>query len=354
MAATEVFTPASGMGVAPPRQRRNVLFDIAKAFAIIFVVIGHFRPDNAPEAYNCMIDVIYMFHMPLFMFVSGYIYAVYSRHPSDFESYRSFAAKKFRRLMIPYFVTSLLLLAIKFVTGQPTHLEDHVTLRSLFGIFYYPSAGYFLWFVWALWWMMLIVPLFSTPRRRLLLLLVAVLLFYVSDSLTNIFCINCICRYLVFFSLGTCIGDYLKHRESGVNTAILVSCVPAFAVLAWLRLKMPHIDNQLINLSLSLAVNLSGIAMVLSLSWLYMSFVKRGFPVVLSLSAASFIIYLFHTTFEGFAKNVLAKVPLFSSGPELMFYIGALIVVAVGVAGPWLLYLYVFRRYRVARYLFGL
>ncbi len=69
-------------------------------------------------------------------------------------------------------------------------------------------------------------------------------------------------------------------------------------------------------------------------------------------AASSYIIYLFHTTFEGFAKTVLRKMPL-DSDLWFVFVPEALIVVGCGVVMPVLLYK-VFKRYRVTKLLFGL
>ena len=52
--------------------QRLVFLDIAKAICIILVVIGHYHPENSPEWYNVIWKFIYSFHMPLFMFASGY------------------------------------------------------------------------------------------------------------------------------------------------------------------------------------------------------------------------------------------------------------------------------------------
>ena len=54
--------------------KRIVTLDIAKAICIILVVIGHYIPDNSPDWYVLMRTFIYSFHMPLFMFASGFIY----------------------------------------------------------------------------------------------------------------------------------------------------------------------------------------------------------------------------------------------------------------------------------------
>lgn len=135
-------------------KKRLVSFDIAKAICIILVVIGHYIPDSAPDWYVINRTFIYSFHMPLFMFASGYIYIAFKKE----ESYVHFIMKKVRRLMIPYLVTSVLIVTIKLLTERNAYVENPVTLLSYARLLYSPEAGYFLWFIWALWWMFVLVP----------------------------------------------------------------------------------------------------------------------------------------------------------------------------------------------------
>lgn len=72
--------------------QRLVSIDIAKAICIILVVIGHYHPGNAPEWYIFINRFIYSFHMPVFMFASGYIYIATLKK----ESYIHFITKKLR------------------------------------------------------------------------------------------------------------------------------------------------------------------------------------------------------------------------------------------------------------------
>ena len=76
---------------------------------------------------------------------------------------------------------------------------------------------------------------------------------------------------------------------------------------------------------------------------------------LMQLSASSYMIYLFHTTFEGFAKALLFKMPYLNNiGDSLIFAIGAAIVVACGVLIPILLNEKVFKKYYITKTLFGL
>lgn len=58
----------------PERPRQRIaLFDNIKGLLIILVVAGHFMHPihNDNQVLSCLFDIIYLFHMPLFIFVSG-------------------------------------------------------------------------------------------------------------------------------------------------------------------------------------------------------------------------------------------------------------------------------------------
>ena len=72
-------------------------------------------------------------------------------------------------------------------------------------------------------------------------------------------------------------------------------------------------------------------------------------------SASSYIIYLFHTTCEGFTKALVFKLPYLKDIDNgILFMIGAVFVVACGVIIPIILNEKVFKRYSVTSVLFGL
>ena len=184
--------------------QRIIWIDIAKAICIILVAIGHYIPDTHPAWYGEMRSVIYTFHMPLFMIVSGYIYIVTKRN----IAYGSFIWKKVRRLLIPYFTVSILIVTIKLCTQGQAYVENPVTLSSYLKLFYLPEAGYFLWFIWALWWMFVIIPLFKTTKSRLCLLFAAFLLSIFSSYMPKTFCIEEFSKMLPFFVTGVVLYDW--------------------------------------------------------------------------------------------------------------------------------------------------
>lgn len=102
-------------------------------------------------------------------------------------------------------------------------------------------------------------------------------------------------------------------------------------------------------------VPIIGIVFVVSVSrWLEMNCMGRCNRFLLTIASSSYIIYLFHTTFEGFAKAAILKIPiLVDSQNNVMFSMGAIIVVSCGVIMPVILDRFVLRRYKLTIFLFG-
>lgn len=200
--------------------QRLVSFDIAKAICIILVVIGHYVPDYSPQWYVGVHDVIYTFHMPLFLFASGFIYMATKKD----IPYEDFLLKKVKRLMVPYLSVSAIVITIKLLTEGHAYVENPVTWMSYVKMFYLPEAGYFLWFIWALWWMFVIVPLFRTRKMRLGFFAVAIILHYVPSFLPEMFCLRQFQVMLVFFMLGVACCDWKQDIS-------FISRIPSWSVL---------------------------------------------------------------------------------------------------------------------------
>ena len=206
--------------------KRIVYIDIAKALCIILVVIGHYSPDGCPEWWMAVHDFIYSFHMPLFMFASGFVYMATKR---DEEKYGNFIMKKVKRLMIPYFVVSAIVIAIKLLTEGHAYVENPKTIISFVKMFYYPEAGFFLWFIWALWWMFVIVPIFKSKLHRLVLFVISILLHYVPFATTDFFCVAQFKNMLIFFMLGVMVYDW-KDCLSAFERVPKIAYVGAFMI----------------------------------------------------------------------------------------------------------------------------
>ncbi len=320
--------------------QRLVSIDIARAICIILVVIGHYIPENSPNWYVAMRSVIYAFHMPLFMFVSGYVYWA-TRKP---VKYMDFVWTKFQRLMIPYFFASVVIITIKLLTERGLHVQNHVSLSAFYEMFYLPVAGFFLWFVFALFLMFLIIPFFKTRKHLSVLLLLSSALYFIPVTLPNVFCLAQFKENLLYFVLGCVLFELVNIRQIFDKIHFLI----ALCVFAGMYLLKPYIDVNVIEKILKICIAFAGIVFISNLSKqieLKTVFIKK---ILLVVSMCSYTIYLFHTTFEGFTKAVMLKIPL-----NLMFVVVALIVVLSGVIAPIILHKIIVKYSRLFSYLIG-
>ena len=97
--------------------KRTLYLDAIKALAIFLVLLGHccFYFDKNLESSCYIHSTIYMFHMPLFMLLSGF-FAESSFKKSFWDMVRS----KFTQLIIPVLTSSIIVCSFMFITGCTT------------------------------------------------------------------------------------------------------------------------------------------------------------------------------------------------------------------------------------------
>ena len=130
------------------KQSRNVFIDIIKAFAIILVVIGHCIQYGAGKNFlqeklffdNNIFKIIYSFHMPLFMLISGYLFA-YGRN----KSIKDVFIGRFKSLVIPILCWNIIPITHHII--QLVINSNFSTLAAIKYIIEYNIGSF--WFLWA-------------------------------------------------------------------------------------------------------------------------------------------------------------------------------------------------------------
>ncbi|MDE7197588.1 MAG: acyltransferase family protein [Lachnospiraceae bacterium] len=104
----------------------NSTFGILSALAILMIVAGHADYDILTVG---GLFPYYSFHVPLFLFISGYFY-----REGEEERPFSYLGRKAQRLLLPYFIWNLVygLLAAALRAFGGFSLGDAVSLKSLF------------------------------------------------------------------------------------------------------------------------------------------------------------------------------------------------------------------------------
>lgn len=139
-------------------KERDKYWDIIKGVAIILMVVGHsieygggqlFR-DSGAYYENRVFQLLYAFHMPLFMLVAGYFYYGSEKR----YQWKDLLIKKCRSLLLPIFSFSILNYVLKFDMAWTVTEAMKQFVTTFFGT---------LWFLWVL----LVIILIQILLRRL-------------------------------------------------------------------------------------------------------------------------------------------------------------------------------------------
>ena len=166
-------------------KERDAWLDNVKAILILCVVLGHFIADfyKLSPATDIIYKFIYFFHMPAFMYVTGY----FSKGRIQRREY----GKTVERVLLPYLVVFFLLALLYNIIGEPYPVKDMNLLSPL----------YALWFLQALTIYYFITPLVVRCRYALWIAIAVMLLAGLGEKKFLSDC-NKVFSYYPFFLLG--------------------------------------------------------------------------------------------------------------------------------------------------------
>lgn len=143
------------------KDERQLLPDIIKGVAIIFVVLAHCIQEGSGKLYrdnslyfdDRLYQFVCSFSMPLFMIVSGYL---------NWSSIQKAVGKKERRGLLKRRAISLLVpifawTAIDYIRILIINQINRAPQPEAFIFVYFHNALINLWFLWAVWWCFLVV-----------------------------------------------------------------------------------------------------------------------------------------------------------------------------------------------------
>lgn len=180
---------------------------ILQGWSMLLVVVGHvvLTDDMFDENYplsSYLYCLIYSFHMPLFIFISGWLlnYTCIKKN----KPYIKMIKSKTKRLLIPFYTFTIITIVIKILLSsfikRPIDSEE---LINTF-IFYSSNPLKALWFIIVLFIMLLGYPIYiwmiKSKLREIMMLLIAICLFFYFPDNIHIFFFNKF-KYLYFFFL---------------------------------------------------------------------------------------------------------------------------------------------------------
>ena len=187
------------------------------------IIEGYFRAgalnEKASELlYQGLYDLIYSFHMPLFMMLSGYVFYTVYFHGQDAPDKRRIG-QQIGNLIGVYLIFSIAIGFTKYIMGSAVNQE--VTLKDIACIWYKPLPSF-----WYLYTLVVLYGLFSAllPRKidRWVLLFGATAL-TIAGQLLDLgwIILEQVSYYTIFFYIGIC-GR--KYKQGVHGDLIRVFC----------------------------------------------------------------------------------------------------------------------------------
>ncbi|MGM9799879.1 MAG: acyltransferase family protein [Muribaculaceae bacterium] len=295
---------------------------ILQGWAMMWVIIGHCPMGSYGEDSNLIVELMnfaYSFHMPCFIFISGYLF--YLTRIRNSMTWKNMFSDKLKRFGIPYIVFSILTLAIKSMAGGELSRPVEFSLYNFFMALISPGDGplALLWFIIVILWLFALYPIWKYILDRRLLT-IAVLLGLLALNLSQIpYCqilsITSTLKFSVYFFLGMIFSKYqcienVKSNKFGVFITSMILYVVSRAY------------------DIPLIPALSGIAFSIVLSL----YADRYIPKLFS----SFRDYTYQIYLIGLFFQILVKL-LYKKGLVPNYELGIILNILLGIYLPVLI-----------------
>lgn len=205
--------------------KRLVWADSLKGILILLVVLGHSIQYTTGDACytNHLWNVIYSFHMPAFMAVSGFL----AYRVGGAVSIGRTIWRRFQQLMIPYLAWTFLLMLI----------SGNLNVKRATELLLYPDKG--LWFLWTLFFISAIFILCGWLAEKIkvkqewMVSVVGLLLAACMVAFkTSLLAIQYIAYYFIFYALAYYFHKYYDKLAVVRNLGLVVLIV-IWGALAW-------------------------------------------------------------------------------------------------------------------------
>ncbi len=314
----------------------QTLRGVACLLVVYFHVIG--TPTTglklSPNSlYSELSDFFIYIRMPLFTFLSGYVYG-YRRFLDNFYFYFK---GKFRRIIIPFIVVSSIFVFVQTnVPGANNPIEF-----NLLTFYLYPYAHF--WFLQSIFTIFIFYSLFDyiTKRRKkwlFYLFIVSMPLFFISELAPDFFSLSRTFYLLPFFTFGVIVNvcelDKLNGRLVIFIFFFFVGLITIHGVFIFCGIPIDRIGF------LAFLIGLVG-----PYSLLKFCFVSKLFIFI---GAHSYSIYLYHVFGTAFSRIFLNHIGLTSV--ELNVFIGLIL----GVFIPILFHRFIIKNRLLALLFLGL
>lgn len=298
-------------------QNRIVWIDYAKCIGIFLVVLGHL---SIPEWLK---NMIYAFHMPLFFFISGYLF-----QENKFNSLRVFFVRRAKQLLVPYLFFNIIAYFFWVFVGRKFGNDSTVDINPftpLIGMLYGVNTGYFLIHCGSLWFLpcLFIVEILyyiaiKSVSSKAIIFILFTGLGYANLLLKHVMLpwnIDIALVAILFYIIGSAFKERKFLESINTQTILIVIFFCSLLLTAVIVLINGRVDmssNTYGNFIFFILAALSGICFVFSVSKLFSMFF-HSIPTVETISSNTLIIIGLHELVISIIKGGLYfifKIPI--------------------------------------------
>lgn len=309
------------------KNKRIEWVDYVRAFACVLVTLCHLiqslqkaNIDNHYVLTNRLNWFIYLFHMPLFMCVSGFLYCK-NKKTFSFENYKKFTIKKIINLSIPYFTfyTVYLLLNIVFSSS----VNSPKGINEFIGMFNKPISPF--WFLYAILSLFIIIPIiekFCKNNQKTVMTILVILKIISIFWRANIYFIYAIMTYGIYFYFGIFITEEVPKDKKIATKMIGLAII--YTITARIYTKYIGGIPQILIKFIDIIFALAGILICINC---FKVFEKHRF--LDTFKKYTFQIYLTHTIFAAGVRIMLFKMGITNYSVHFIFGMAASIYIPV-------------------------
>jgi len=308
--------------------KRDDWIDFAKLFACFLVAIMHlFRGlaaagliSETNEIYLTFDELIYLFHVPVFFFCSGYLYQKFAL-VNNLKSYWNNISKKIINLGVLYFTFSGITIFLKYIFSSNV---NHPFEGNVFDTLMFQPIGQY-WFLYSLFFIFLFCPTIQSVKAAYCLLAISVL-FKISEifGIQLLYPLSWIQGSLIWFALGII---FLKF-----NLAKFMCWKIVLGSALFLPISLLIILQDSLNSTIRPFLTFLGILM--TVSFFYVASKQSWFPseIMKYLSKWTIHIYVLHTITNATFRAVLLKMDIHSIAIHIIVGIFSSIAIPIAIA----------------------
>ena len=286
---------------------REIKYDWIKGLLIVLMVFGHTeRMGSAQGLINSIIRIIYLFHMPCFIIISGYFFSV--------KGHWERVGKAWSRLLKPYLIIGILYqagLSLAKNCGIPTSGLASDTFWEAFMKLVNGRGGGALWFVYALFvnqMMMIGISYLKNRVGNFICAYICLVLLAISPYLPKAFSVLSPSWFLLYFCIGMMIKEF-SATVRGISWSLILTCALGLIVLR-VDSDVPYYVYKLSFLNIGLVCSA-----LITLLWIAEKLTH--YPIIgkwgVFLGQHTMPILCFHAIFSVLVKPILSKVLIFDS-----------------------------------------